>query len=311
MNSSHPSGIEIYANALVAGAAMELYLTPKPGLVDLADTGSHPDLSVPHMERSLRFLPRYMDELIRSLSQGEDFAAQTEIGQGFERAMLASLGTNTHKGYIFLSGLLLVARWRSGTACERSLRAAVASLAGEFFMEKGETATNGGRARARYGAGGIVREAMEGLPSLFEEALPAYMEAFIMSGSPRTASYAMMGRLMQCLEDTTTLHRCGTLGLSRIRRDGRLIERMTGAGDDCTPFLRKINGEYIRMGLTMGGVADMLGLSFASLLASGQPAPVYPSAVSRAGHGCSNGPFPPGITGPASPPQAVCGPPAD
>ena len=32
---------------------MELYLTPKPGLVDLADNGSHPDLSVPIMERSI------------------------------------------------------------------------------------------------------------------------------------------------------------------------------------------------------------------------------------------------------------------
>jgi triphosphoribosyl-dephospho-CoA synthase len=270
MNSSHISEIERFADALVAGAAMELYLTPKPGLVDLADRGSHPDLTVSLMERSLHFLPRYMEDLIRSLHAGEHFPCQAEIGLRTEKAMLATLGTNTHKGYIFLSGLLLVARWRNGRACERRFRTCIASLAGEFFMEKQQISTNGGRARGRYGAGGIVRETMEGLPSLFDEALPAYMDAFERSGSSRTASYAMMGRLMQCVEDTTALHRCGRLGLARIRRDGRRIERITAAGGDCTPFLLEINGEYCRMGLTMGGVADLMGLSYASLLASGQ-----------------------------------------
>jgi triphosphoribosyl-dephospho-CoA synthase len=289
MNSSPTSGIELYANALVMGAAMELYLTPKPGLVDLADSGSHPDLTLALMERSLHFLSCYMEELIRSLSAGETFAVQAEIGLSFEKAMLSSLGTNTHKGYIFLSGILLVARWRSGTACEPRLRAGIASLACDFFMGRQQISTNGGRARARYRAGGIVREAMEGLPSLFEEAAPAYLEAFERSGSQRTASYAMMGRLMQCVEDTTTLHRCGTPGMARIRRDGRLIERITTAGDDCTPFLQKINGEYIRMGLTMGGVADMMGLAYASLLASGQLMPGYFCTVGRTDPGMFQG----------------------
>jgi triphosphoribosyl-dephospho-CoA synthetase len=289
MNSSRPSGIELYANALVAGAAMELYLTPKPGLVDLADCGSHPDLTVSLMERSLHFLPCYMEDLIRSLYAGEHFACQAEIGLRTEKAMLATLGTNTHKGYIFLSGLLLVARWRSGAACEHRFRACIAALAGEFFMENKQFFTNGRRASARYRAGGIVRETMEGLPSLFDEALPAYMEAFERSGSPRTASYAMMGRLMQCVEDTTALHRCGPLGLARIRRDGSRIERIIAEGDECTPFLLEINGEYTRMGLTMGGVADLMGLSYASLLASGQLMPEYFCTVGWTDPGISRG----------------------
>jgi triphosphoribosyl-dephospho-CoA synthase len=266
---------------------MELYLTPKPGLVDLADCGSHPDLTVPLMEKSLHFLPCYMEDLIRSLHAGENFACQAEIGLRTEKAMLANLGTNTHKGYIFLSGLLLVARWHSAPACERRFRACIASLAREFFMEKERLSTNGRRARSLYRAGGIVREAMEGLPSLFDEALPAYREAFERSGSPLTSSYAMMGRLMQCVEDTTALHRCGPPGLTRIRRDGRRLERITVDGDDCTPFLLEINGEYARMGLTMGGVADLLGLAYASLLASGQ---LMPECF------CTVGRTPPGIS---------------
>ena len=56
MNSLRLSGLERLADGLARGAALELYLTPKPGLVDLADCGSHPDLSLAVMERSIRIV---------------------------------------------------------------------------------------------------------------------------------------------------------------------------------------------------------------------------------------------------------------
>lgn len=270
MNSSRFAEIERFAVALARGAGMELYLTPKPGLVDLTDCGSHPDLSLYRMERSLLLLADYLRELVHSLIAGESFTHQAAIGMRIEKNMLATLGTNTHKGFLFLSGLLLVARWRCTTPGERHLRARIASLASEFFGEhQEETTTHGRQARARYGAGGIIREAKNGFPSLFDEAVPAYLEAFDRSGCCETASFAMLGRLMQTVEDTTTLHRCGTPGLARIKRDGRFIERIITSGGDCVPFLNAINRDYVRMHLTMGGVADMLGLSYGYLAASG------------------------------------------
>jgi triphosphoribosyl-dephospho-CoA synthase len=269
MSSSHISKIERFADALVMGAAMELYLTPKPGLVDLADCGSHPDLSHSLMERSLHSLAVYMEELMNSLVGGEEFARQAAIGRRTEKRMLAGLGSNTHKGYIFLSGLFLVAKWRSLSDYGQPLRDSIGSLAQEFFRQQREISTKGHRARERFGAGGIVQEAMNGFPSLFDEALPAYLEAMKRHGCQSIASFAMMGRLMQRVEDTTALHRCGTLGLARIRRDGRRLEEMIEAGADYLPFLEAINREYMRMNLTMGGVADMLGLSYAYLIASG------------------------------------------
>jgi triphosphoribosyl-dephospho-CoA synthase len=268
MNSSHISEIKRFADALVMGATMELYLTPKPGLVDLADCGSHPDLSLSMMERSLHYLAVYMEELMNSLVGGEDFARQAAIGRRTEKKMLAGLGSNTHKGYIFLSGLFLVAKWRSISDYGQPLRDSIVSLAQEFFAQQREISTKGHRARERFGAGGIVQEALNGLPALFDEALPAYLEAMKRHGCHSLASFAMMGRLMQRVEDTTSLHRCGTLGLARVRRDGRRLEEMIEAGEDYLPFLYTINREYIRMNLTMGGVADMMGLSFAYLIAS-------------------------------------------
>jgi len=46
------------------------------------------------------------------------------------------------------------------------------------------------------------------------------------SGEDLSASFAMLARLMQTVEDTTALHRCGLAGLERIREDGARLERL-------------------------------------------------------------------------------------
>lgn len=254
---------------LVKGVVMELYMTPKPGLVDLRDCGSHRDLSLATMEQSIRIIGEYIDQICLSLVSGEDFSRQVAIGKRTEQAMIDTLGTNTHKGYLFLSGLLLVAYWHAASPDENCLREQVALLAREFFAVQGEHATNGHQQRRLYGAGGIVQEALNGLPALFDEAVPVYLAAIERHGRPKTASFAMLARLMQTVDDTTTLHRCGTMGLSRIKRDGRKIEQFIDQDVDCEPFLLDLNKQYIRMNLTMGGVADMLGLSYGYLTACG------------------------------------------
>jgi triphosphoribosyl-dephospho-CoA synthetase len=267
MKSSLLSETEQLATALAEGAALELYLTPKPGLVDLADSGSHPDLPLSTMECSLQIITDYLSNLLCSLKAGESFDTQVCIAKRTEQTMQQVLGTNTHKGYFFLSGMLLIARWHSPSPHEHSLRSSISLLAGEFFDAGGERTTNGGQARDRFRAGGIVREALDGFPALFDVALPAYRTAIAQGCCFRRASFAMMARLMQTVEDTTTLHRGGALGLSRIRRDGHELERILMQQEDCFPFLTQLNHDYIRMNLTMGGVADMLGLSYGYLIA--------------------------------------------
>jgi triphosphoribosyl-dephospho-CoA synthase len=267
MNSLLLTETEQLATALAEGAALELYLTPKPGLVDLADSGSHPDLPLSTMERSLQIIADYLRDLLCSLKAGESFDKQVCIAKGTEQTMKQVLGTNTHKGYFFLSGMLLIARWHSPSPDEHSLRSSIASLAAEFFDAGGERSTNGGQVRDRFRAGGIVRESLDGFPALFDVALPAYRAAIARGSCFRRASFAMMARLMQTVEDTTTLHRGGALGLSRIRRDGQELEKILTQQEDCIPFLTRLNLDYIRMNLTMGGVADMLGLSYGYLIA--------------------------------------------
>ena len=270
MNCSRHSELEKLASALARGASLELYLTPKPGLVDLADNGSHPDLSVPLMEQSIAIVADYLEEIVVSLKADEPFRHQKDIAIRAEQRLYNELGTNTHKGYIFLSGMLLIARRHAGASDEISVRRSLSVISEAFFNTSGEKNTNGERARQRFNAGGIVREAIDGYPALFEEALPAFREALVRHACVTAASFAMMARLMQTVDDTTTLHRAGPEGLARVRRDGRALEVIIAEGGDFITFLEELNRHYKRLNITIGGVADMLGMAFGCLIASGE-----------------------------------------
>jgi holo-ACP synthase CitX len=282
----HVNACADLAEALVHGARIELELTPKPGLVDRADHGSHPDLSFELMSRSIDLLPVYYEDLLQQVSVGlgqspgdEALAACIGAGKRAEQRMLDTVGSNAHRGYIFLSGLVLLGfaaagpgAWASagsvGQASTPSvgqasrLSSAIASVARRInALQRGEGATHGAGARRRHGVGGILGEALSGLPSVFDHALPALERAEARLGVTAAARHVAMASLMTVLEDTTALHRCGAQGLERLRTDGRrILEAIEGGGDDVA-LLERLNDEYRAAGLTMGGVADCLAVT--------------------------------------------------
>jgi len=254
------------AQALAEGLRRELHLTPKPGLVDREGCGAHRDLSLPLMERSIDLVAAYLGEVAGSLGRGEPLAAQVALARRAEGRMLEQLGTNTHKGAIFLGGLVLVAEERragaggDGGEVEAGLRRAIAAVAGELSPLRAAGSTHGEAARRAFHVGGILAEAARGLPAVFEAALPAFHTARRAGQDEEAAAFAMLAALMQVVEDTTALHRCGPAGLQTLRQDGARLASLVEAGSHL-PFLRARSLEYRRLGLTMGGVADLLGLA--------------------------------------------------
>jgi triphosphoribosyl-dephospho-CoA synthase len=269
MNCLPLSPAERLAASLIKGLRAELFLTPKPGLVDACDCGSHPDLSLAKMLASIDLIADYFAELLAALAIGAGTAELVNTGRRAEKRMFAVLRTNTHKGAIFLGGLLLAARFRVTADNQSSLKSAVAAVAREVFAFSPLPASNGQAAREVYRAGGIVAEARSGLPSLFDVALPAWHQGLRTTGCTQRAAFFMMSRLMQTVEDTTALHRCGRAGLAQLQRDGRLLEAVLTEGFDPAPLLTKMNVEYRAMNLTMGGVADLLGVAFGCLAYEG------------------------------------------
>ena len=254
--------LRVLASLLLHGARTELDLTPKPGLVDRLDNGSHPDLSFDAMSRSIDLLALYLDDLL-ALGEPPDLDAAVAAGIRAERRMIEAIGSNTHKGYIYLAGLALLAAREA--ADPAALRAGIASIA-RRLLDVGRpgpgtpaSPTHGADARASHGVGGIVGEALLGLPSVFERGLPALgMDVDRSAGGHR-----LMAVLMQSVEDTTAIHRGGLSALARLRADGAELQRRIDARDDWRPWLAALNDDYRRLNLTMGGVADCMALCFA------------------------------------------------
>ena len=287
-----PLDPRLLAQSLVAGAMSELDLTPKPGLVDRHDNGSHPDLTYELMARSVALLPVYFEDLIALRAAGNGLGACIEAGRAAERRMFAAIGTNAHRGFIYLGGLVLLA------VCEKpeslgAFRAAIGRLATESYEGRrgrppaamsSRVRNDGGDgnsqpagrgesppARAEFlevpdfspGAGGIEQEAMAGLPSVFDTGLPVFVSQLENRGETDRASHALMARLMQCVDDTTAVRRVGPSGLARLRRDGAELQRAIETGADYRKLLGRWNDEYRALRLTMGGVADLMAVTLA------------------------------------------------
>lgn len=250
------------ADCLSDGLRQELFLTPKPGLVDLLDAGSHADLSVPLMLESIDLVSAGYQEFARQLSQGVTARELVPAARALEKKLFDTLGTNTHKGAIFLGGLLLCALSQSAQN-GIGLQAAVMEVAIDLLRFHDTGATNGARIRKQRSSAGVLHEAGRGLPALFQTALPALTEARAQGWGETRVGLFVMARLMQIVEDSTTLHRAGASGLQRLREDGSQLETLLLARLDPYPFLHATNQSYRNLNLTMGGVADLLAMTYA------------------------------------------------
>jgi triphosphoribosyl-dephospho-CoA synthase len=244
------------------GVLCELDLTPKPGLVDRQDCGSHADLSYASMRASAELLPFYFDDILECHLKHRPLRDFVQAGIDAEQRMARDIQSNTHKGFIFLSGLVLMAACQCGGQVH-FLRREISEIAKGFFAHFGSLDSYGAGIRNSHGLGGIRAEAEQGLPAIFEHGWPKYREALEAGWDPNHASFYLMAVLMQRVEDTTAIHRCGLDGLSRLRQDGARLQRLLEQQQAPEPMLIALNEEYRRSGLTMGGVADCMALTFA------------------------------------------------
>ena len=102
--------VRVLASSLAAGARTELELTPKPGLVDRLDCGSHPDLSFDAMSRSIDLLPAYFEDLLGH-ADPPDLPACVEAGRA-GRATHDRRGRHQHAQGLHLPGRARPARGR-------------------------------------------------------------------------------------------------------------------------------------------------------------------------------------------------------
>ena len=257
----------------------EVDTTPKPGLVDRNNNGSHRDMTPETFEKSAAALRGFWGDCFRlgvetaALPPAEAFAGLRPLGLEAERRMLrATGGINTHKGAIFTLGTVCAAvgrLWRPEAPCRNPERiaetcAALCAQAAEEDLarvkETGSPRTAGERLYLQYGLRGIRGEAAAGLPAVREAGLPL-LETCLAEGLSRNDAGAVaLLHLIARGEDTNMIKRGGaalaeetcSLLLAGLKTDPRpSMER-----------IRELDAFFIRHGLSPGGCADLLAVSY-------------------------------------------------
>lgn len=285
------------AKAATRALLSEAAAAPKPGLVDRSGSGSHDDMDfMTFADSALALAPTFASLAEAGMARGaadpvwalspageaaSDAAFLAElrrIGLAGEAAMFAaSGGVNTHKGALFLLGLLSAAAGAlvgagARPAAERVRLLAARTVRGLCARELDGAASNGGRAFREHGSRGARGEAEAGFPSLDSGALSVLRSARAAGRRPDDADCldALLSLMTVC-DDTTVLHRGGAEGAALVRKGAA---RVLAAGALRTnggrAELARFSAALVERRLSPGGAADLLscGLFLAEIESS-------------------------------------------
>ncbi|HWW05284.1 MAG TPA: triphosphoribosyl-dephospho-CoA synthase MdcB [Collimonas sp.] len=251
----------------------ELQLYPKPGLVSPLDSGSHDDMDAGTFMRSLFALRHYFIRITRAGMAGKEFAMLKQLGMDAEQTMLqATGGVNTHRGAIFCLGLLCAAAgYCRGRSMPLPLSAAAirATLLIQWgdglsrHMQERAVISHGRQVAQQYAVSGASEEAALGFPSLFEIALPRFLQTLGAARGYDAAAIDTLFALMASISDTNLYHRGGPAGADKVRSSARqFLEAGGSATNDWRERAISCHKVFIRDKLSPGGAADLLAATY-------------------------------------------------
>lgn len=241
------------ADAAVDALLEELSLFPKPGLVSGHDSGSHDDMDFALMQESAHSLHEFFAEIERN--PGDFDACLKSVGIRAETRMLdVTGGVNTHRGAIFLLGLLIASAARTP---QRTAGAIRQSLEENYGLRLQSHAHQAGSAASP--AAGARAEAALGFPSVFELALPHFQGCISEGCCRQAAALDTLTVLISRADDTNLLRRGGPDGSARARRIATEFLRAGGVRSiDWLPRLLEVHRVFVTNRWSPGGCADLL-----------------------------------------------------
>lgn len=249
----------------------EVCTTPKPGLVDRANSGSHGDMDIFTFVASTAALQPYLADCARTgMETASDdpkvtFGRLRFLGKQAEQTMLAATdGVNTHKGAIFTMGLLCGAAGRldeeDRSDPEKVLAQCAAMCAGLTKELEGiseQTAqTAGQRLYAQYGITGIRGQAEAGFPAVLHTGLPVLQEGIAKGFSLEKAGCGALLSMLTASADTNLIARSDRETAKKITREIALLLAKNRYPDRQT--LEGLDRLFTEKNLSPGGTADLL-----------------------------------------------------
>lgn len=251
----------------------EVYATPKPGLVDRDNCGSHRDMDLKMFLGSATALEPYFTACARigmetaGLPADKTFARLRAEGLTAEQVMyMQTGGVNTHKGAIFTLGLLCGAAGRLDDCTPARLSAEVKAMtagltARDFAGVTAENAvTAGQRLYVRHGITGVRGQAEAGFPAVLETGLPVLLEGLENGLDLNNAGCAALLHLLCACEDTNMIARSDMATAREVTERVATILAKTPYPSNET--LQQLDREFIEKNLSPGGAADLLAATY-------------------------------------------------
>lgn len=268
--SSHIAALAVKA------LLFEVATTPKPGLVDRENCGSHEDMDIFTFLGSAAVLQPYFAAcaLAGLESAGESplqtFEKLRYLGRQAEQTMLhETAGVNTHKGAIFTMGVLCGAAGRldAEDRCdpEKVLAQCAALCRGITQRDLGSvqaetTQTVGQRLYARFGITGVRGQAEAGFPAVLNTGLPVLEEGIARGLSLERAGCAALLAMLTATTDTNMIARSDIDTARRISREvALLLAKNRYPNED---VLRGLDTLFTESRLSPGGTADLLAATY-------------------------------------------------
>nr|WP_238484861.1 triphosphoribosyl-dephospho-CoA synthase CitG [Rahnella bonaserana] len=265
---SEPLSATCIATLAADALRSEVWLTPKPGLVDSINNGSHSDMDLPLFLRSIDAITPWLHQFY-ALGQ-QDFLQPRQAmlmrirptGIACEQAMFcATQGVNTHKGGIFSLGLLCTAAGRIHARRQPLTRrgmchevaAMTQGLIERELQSCRQPVTAGERLFVTYGMTGARGEAQSGFLTLRRHVLPYWYDE---NNTERRSLNALL-RLMAYNPDTNLVSRGGLNGLYFVQNYARRLLKKGWQKED----LQEMDRQLIARHLSPGGSADLLAIA--------------------------------------------------
>ncbi|CAG9297415.1 triphosphoribosyl-dephospho-CoA synthase CitG [Celerinatantimonas diazotrophica] len=259
---------------------LEVHLTPKPGLVDALNNGSHDDMTLATFVVSANAIVPYFAQFVDTgtahahLPVTALLSGLRPIGVEAEQAMFsATHGVNTHKGMIFNLGLICGAvGWLQGNHLQvdelhikEVIRQSCQFLVYDELKRctQHAAATAGEQMYQQYGLTGARGEAASGLTTVMNYALPAYRECLIEGVATEQALWHTLLVIMANNDDSNLVHRGGIEGLRFVQDRASYLLKLGGYRyPNLESELMAFDRDLIAKHLSPGGSADLLAAAW-------------------------------------------------
>lgn len=253
----------------------EVKTTPKPGLVDSKNCGSHRDMNIDTFIKSAASLRPYFAECFSighktsDLEPDDVFPLLKHVGLTAEETMYkATNGVNTHKGIIYSLGILCAAVGRLWTPdCPykstdelTSMSSSIARFSIEADFKSIDTKTAGGRLYKEYGIKGIRGEVLSGFLTVVNHSLPTFIQVRENGISENDAGVFALIKLISLVDDTNLYSRGGISGAEYAKNYA--LSLLNDNSSDFIKEVRKMDDDFIKRNLSPGGCADLLAITY-------------------------------------------------